>query len=133
MKIQINVNDYDILCTLISGFEGGISYWCRAIEGYGPLAHCAIVPVKGSDHEAARGALFAAWCESGKVIIFEHDAQDCEHGDRYVLDAACLARGLAVMCERYAHHFASVIDSGGDATTGDVLIQCAIFGQLVYG
>ena len=134
MKVLIDIGDDKILDALISGVEGGISYWCRAVEGYASLVRCERVPHSRSEPEALRGAAFSAWCEGGgKLVMFEHDAHDCELGARYVLDGAAIARGLAVLGKQYPHLLADVLDGTGDATTGDALIQCAIFGRLVYG
>jgi hypothetical protein len=44
-----------------------------------------------------------------------------------------LARGLAVLAEKYPHHLADLMQEKGDMYTGDALIQCAIFGELKYG
>lgn len=134
MKIQSDISDDKVLNTLISGVEGGISYWCRAVEGYAALAQCAMVPVSDPEHDARQAAAFSGWCQrGGKLVLFEHDAHDREHGARYVLDATAIARGLAVICEQYPHHSDGILDGTGDAITGDVLIQCAVFGRLVYG
>ncbi len=51
----------------------------------------------------------------------------------YELSLDKLKTGLQVLAEKYPHHFANVINETGDATTGDVLVQCALFGEIVYG
>lgn len=38
-----------------------------------------------------------------------------------------------ILATKYPHHFCDILKDGGDATTGDVLIQCALFGEIVYG
>jgi hypothetical protein len=43
------------------------------------------------------------------------------------------ASELRFMAERYPRKFAELVDGTGDATTGDVLIQLAAFGELRYG
>ena len=43
------------------------------------------------------------------------------------------ATGLRLMAERYPRKFAELVDGTGDATTGDILIQLAAFGELRRG
>ncbi len=37
------------------------------------------------------------------------------------------------MASKYPDHFNDVVRGMGDATTGDTLVQCALFGDTVYG
>jgi hypothetical protein len=41
--------------------------------------------------------------------------------------------GLQVLATKYPHHFADIVVDNSDCTTGDVLVQCALFGEIVYG
>lgn len=49
------------------------------------------------------------------------------------LTRASIAAGIVCMATRYATHFGDMLAENGDATTGDVLLQCALFGDLIYG
>lgn len=50
------------------------------------------------------------------------------------LDLAAILDGVRILCEKYPHHFSDLVsDGGGDAGTGDALLQCAIFGDLPFG
>ena len=41
---------------------------------------------------------------------------------------------MKVMHEKYTRHYADMVsECNADATTGDVLVQCALFGEIVYG
>lgn len=53
-------------------------------------------------------------------------------GRTYELSLDKLKKGLRIMATEYPHHFKDVIDETGDATTGDVLVQCSLFGDIVY-
>jgi hypothetical protein len=37
------------------------------------------------------------------------------------------------MVEKYPRHYADFKDGDEDASTGDVFLQCCIFGEVVYG
>lgn len=55
------------------------------------------------------------------------------HGQSYTLSIPKLMQGLSVLATKYPHHFCDILKENGDATTGDVLVQCALFGDIVYG
>lgn len=42
------------------------------------------------------------------------------------------ARGLGVMLEKFPLKFAQIVNDDGDMYTGDLLIQCAAFGEEKY-
>ncbi len=52
---------------------------------------------------------------------------------RYTLTLAKIKKGLSVMAAKYPKHFASIIQDNTDADTADVLLQCALLGEIVYG
>lgn len=54
-------------------------------------------------------------------------------GETYELSLDKLKAGLEIVADKYLHHFKDIIGETGDATTADVLVQCALFGKIVYG
>lgn len=104
---------------LVSAFEGGSNYWAKSIEIVTPPTK----PCKfGSDIPFFGGAL--------KVIPFEYDV-DADKIKLVTMDT--LREGLAILSEKYPHHAADIVNDNPDAGTGDALLQCAIFGDLIYG
>ena len=129
----------DLLC---SAFEGGSNYWYMIAR-----------------YELAPGLLFWDFCEKGKMQdpkMYWHPAQlvpttegcalaitvkdenlnpDDAHlaPKEYRLDLDALARGAKVMQEKHPQHFLDVLNENDDATTGDVFLQCCLFGELLYG
>lgn len=49
------------------------------------------------------------------------------------LTGAKIVAGLKVMAEKFPHHYRNLIIDNADAETGDVLIQCALFGDIIFG
>ena len=49
------------------------------------------------------------------------------------LDLAAILDGARVLSEKYPDHFAAIINGADDAYTGDALLQCAIFGEALFG
>lgn len=111
----------DLIC---AGFEGGVGYWC-VITGF-------------TQPEAPRSA-------HGDTAIFPHmDYPLCggavlcvahveDEPETLTLDREAVDRGLTVMRAKYPHHWSSFVHEDEDAETGDVFIQCALLGDVVYG
>jgi len=116
----------DLLCT---AFEGGSNYW-YTIEGY--------VEPKGEDliQHTTLGQVFRhidyPLCKGGAVVISDRLA-DSKPVTRVALDWPMCQRGLEVMQRDYARHFADWLAERDDAATGDVFLQCAVFGKVIYG
>jgi len=65
--------------------------------------------------------------------VIEVSSGDAVNGKSYRLSIPRLMKGLAVLAAKYPHHFCDILKQDGDATTGDALVQCALFGDIVYG
>jgi hypothetical protein len=121
----------DLLC---SAFEGGSNYWYR-IEDYKP--------------PAGDPKRWAFRFDEHRVEVFPHvDYPLNSGGSLLVSDAAemgeaqmtvkglnllSITEGLKVMARDYARHFADFMAEKDDACTGDVFLQCCLFGKVVYG
>lgn len=68
----------------------------------------------------------------GRLTIRNHGDGAGENKPHH-LDAEALRRGLAVMAQKYPRHFADLIGERDDIWTADVLFQCALLGDVVYG
>ncbi len=90
---------------ITAAIEGGSNYWARINVG---------------KHQPGWRNYFTA--------RFTEDT-----GQTHELSLDKLKAGLQVLAEKYPHHFKDIIQESGDATTGDVLVQCALFGDIVYG
>jgi len=67
--------------------------------------------------------------EGGRLVLHEKDGSG-----KHVLTTAAMKQGFRVMREKYPRHFANVVNiDGHDAETGDVFLQCALLGDIVYG
>jgi hypothetical protein len=107
---QVNVPDELIINALESA---DIGYW-------------ADVP-RGADHEKLLNGAATA-------IVHESEGSHDGKGDgRHELTGAKVRVGLQVLATKYPHHFADLVGNNSDCTTGDVLVQCALFGEIVYG
>jgi hypothetical protein len=48
------------------------------------------------------------------------------------LDLKSIGIGLDALATKYPRHFADLINENTDAITADVLLQCCLFGELIY-
>lgn len=100
---------------ITSAIEGGSNYWASINVG---------------EHQPGWLNYFTA---KFTVTEISDEKAGAIQGQTYELSLDKLKAGLQVLATKYMHHFKDVIDGTGDTTTGDVLVQCALFGEIVYG
>jgi hypothetical protein len=44
-----------------------------------------------------------------------------------------IAQGLEVLATYYPRHFADLVNDNADSITADALLQCCLFGEIIYG
>lgn len=112
----------DLLC---SAWEGGSAYWCVVEKITEPkvVRFGTMENSKPYSHEIALnkgGSVQLRDTEEGKIIP-------------KLLTLATIKKGLQVMADNYPKHWADFVRENDDATTGDVFLQCCIFGEIIYG
>lgn len=133
------VPEHRMRCALCTAFEGGSNYWYTIDEDRTVFA-------EGLSYEDFR--------EGGKCTLKEYwhplelipfhegckicilDKESAEIGEKleaYFLDREKLMNGLQVMAKKYPRHFADLVNENDDAITGDVYLQCCLFGSCIYG
>lgn len=121
-----------ILCT---AFEGGTNYWLTDITPHFERDDLSIDDFReGGKMQDPK--CYWHWCQlvpltEGCYLTFK-DRED-EDKRRYRLDRRTIEEGLAVMAKKYPKHFGDLISENDDADTGDVFMQCCVFGEIVYG
>jgi len=69
--------------------------------------------------------------KEGGVILMKD-----KYGDStkvYRLDRAALQKGLDVLAEKSPYQMGNFMNENEDVITGTVFIQCALFGDIIYG
>jgi len=100
----------DLLCC---AFEGGSNHWINTADSIEPLSKNVYnfeVPFEND----------------GKLEIVTVD------NEKYILDRQSIDSGLDVMQNKYPRHMKDFLDENEDADTGDVFLQCCLFGEAVY-
>ena len=106
----IEVTDEHLDNILVGAFEGGSNYWADKVE------------VKDDDY---KGAEFASGVISkgGELYIYSE-------GSKYILTKDNLINGLQTYLNESKH---KNWPDGGDAQTDDLILQYALFEEVVYG
>lgn len=100
---------------ITSAIVTGSNYWARIDVG---------------EHQPGWRNYFTARFTVTKV---SDKAKGATKGQTYELSLDKLKTGLQVLATKYPDHFNDIIREMGDAITGDALVQCALFGDIVYG
>lgn len=127
MKIEIEVPEKVIAYALCSAFEGGIRYWASKCETNRGFVQTPVAKPWGDDYTPTYVSYPLTEGASVTIEVAEDSAKAARP-----LTLEALRSGLRIMAEQYPQHFADVLN-GGDATTGDVLVQLAVFGEIVFG
>lgn len=141
MIVAVVVPDFNIWSALIAGLDSGIAYWCKSVEGADRLRDLAgkarsprsTVPVDLDIMRAKVGNLFVGWCHNGVIAFTESEPHQPARGNEWAFHGWKIREALGKLSVKAPRQFARLALDGGDAETGDALIQCAIFGELVYG
>jgi hypothetical protein len=107
-EVSIQVPEQRVIDVVINGLE--TTQWC-GVRNY----HYAHIE---------------RWFEGGNMLdVYNHYEDD----EPLQLSKQKLQRGLQLMSEKHPRHLVDIIEECDDATTGDVLLQLALFGEIVYG
>jgi hypothetical protein len=115
-KVSYEVSMQMLEDNLVSACEGGSGYWARDMEAL-----------------TKTGKFYKDILKYGFKLRDITDAKTLEGGKIHRVSHAQIGRGLQVMAEKYPRHFGDMMNENGDAETGDVLLQCIVFGKVLYG
>lgn len=126
VKQEIDPNK--IVNLLVTAFDGNMtSGWAYAETNMPDEPDWSWCEDK-SEWEDVRKCYVASMC-GGDVTLIEHE----DEAKRHVLDKAALERGIQAMAEKFPSHFSDFMNENDDAITGDVFVQCCVFGDTIYG
>jgi hypothetical protein len=116
--VQISYDD--IANLMISAFEGGSNYWCMSVNP-GKEA----LETFGNDWYTK-----PEFWASDFTLKIVYDPEDTSSTTIYHDD---LIDGLNLMADVYPWHFNAIVVDEADANTADVLWQCMVLKEVVYG
>lgn len=117
---------------LVSAFEGGSNYWYQ-------IERCTYAPgiteadfKKGGKFQPGKRDYYH-WSQLAPTVKGCAVHISAPGGKSRTLDLKSIERGLIVMIKDYPKHWADVLTEKDDSATGDVFLQCCLFGSCVFG
>ena len=121
VNIKQTFKEQDMKDLLCIAFEGGSNYW-YFIEEFG----------NPDKIECEYQHIDLPFSENGYLMIKDQE-DDSDEPELYRLDRKAIEKGLPIMAEKCPWHFDNFVKDNADAETGDVYLQCCLFGDIVYG
>lgn len=109
---------------------GGSNYWYTIDEFVKPEGEPETWTQRAYPDEVFRHLDYPL-NKGGVLHITDKEGDDTDKV--YRLDLSAIEKGLAVFATKYPRHFADWLSERDDAATGDVFLQCCLFGEAVYG
>lgn len=119
IEFTLSISDEDIDDIMCTALEGGITYWCREARVVGDYIG------EYASEQISRG---------GELILV-----DSESDDEYMLTKQKLLNGIRLAISNHYYEDYKWWNSNGietynvDADVADVIIQLALFEDIIYG
>lgn len=127
VNVEHKVSLERISSLLCSAFEGGSNYWYQIDKFIKP---------ETMSFRTDEGQIFRhldyPLNEGGALIISDIEG-DLNEPPWKRLDLEAIKKGLQIMAEKYPRHMGDFLNENDDADTGDVFLQCCLFGEAIYG
>jgi len=130
-QVITRVSDEHLRNLLCCALEGGSNYWYTIVQYIFP---------KGTQYsdfqENGKHALDEYWHPT-ELIPFVDDcgmvfADEDAAFKPVLLNREALEKGVQVMSDKYPAHFSNLMSGNEDAETGDVFLQCCLFGEIIF-
>ena len=123
---------------LTSALEGGSNYWYtinldRTIYAPGLSYEDFQEGGRCTDPKRYHHPLEIIPFMQGCALCVEDKLAEGDEQKEYWLGRNQLLAGVQVMAEKYPRHFNDMVVENDDADTGDIYLQCCIFGEALYG
>lgn len=122
MKITIEVKEENVESAFISAIEGGSNYWY--------MIEREEVPGNATDRLYPSTYPF----NGGTLYISDQNADDptIKPEDAVRVGIAEIVLGLQRMATEAPESLAEIIRGDSDQLSGDALLQCIVFGEIIY-
>lgn len=122
VNATFKVSRQQVAGTLWRAFGSQIT-WFRVVEVIEPPT----LRFRSIEHLALRMVDYPL-NEGGSIGIVSTEPSS----DVFRLDLKSIRRGLEDLATKYPRHFADLVNEDTDAITANVLLQCCLFGELIY-
>lgn len=129
MLITVEMTYRKILDQFIAAFESscGSHYWAQGVTYTGS-------PKPDPNKIWYDDINLMSW--RGWKFEIRYDVPELPEGNgkgKKTINLTAVQLGLGVMAQKHPRHFAEMLNEDGDASTADVLLQCIVFGDTIYG
>jgi hypothetical protein len=134
LKVHAIVKFKRLTDLLVNAFEGGSNYWYM-ITGYELRNGLTIEDFREGGSVQPRDDYYH-WSQlipSTKGCALFVGTKEDDFKFPICLNRRSMRAGAQIMAEKYPRHWANLIEENDDAETGDVFLQCCLFGELIYG
>lgn len=115
----------DLLCCAI---EGGSNYWAEIVKVKEPKEFSFLMD---SDLGGENPKPYLSdYPFNGGSITFSDGEGDMPDT---TLDLEAIKKGLQVLATEHPSHWKDFLNENEDADTGDVFLQCCLYGEVVFG
>ena len=131
IKTTIDIEIKDIIDLICTGAEGGMcSSWLRDMTGSYPLdADLSEIPKDMRDYPAYH----APFVEGGAIICVVEGVEKDQKDVEVRVDLAAVEKAMQLMATEDPKHFGDFTNDNSDAITGDVFLQLAVYGKVIFG
>jgi hypothetical protein len=113
-KFEVAVPQKNVSDVLADAFEcGACNYWST---------------ITARRQSWDKGYDSACLLNSGSWTITDNEANK-----KHTITKVHVLRGMKALAKKYPHHFNDVVSGNYDNYTSDALVQCAVFGEIMYG
>jgi hypothetical protein len=132
VTVKSTVSIERVACLLASALEGGSNYWYVITDEHAPTSVEYRTAISDEDDETTDVVYthIDYPLNPGGYLMIGDKEDDCIEAK---LDLEAVERGLQVMATDFPAHFEALVNEHDDAETGDVFLQCCLFGEVVYG
>lgn len=120
ISVRVHVSLEDIANLLYSA-RRGTGYWVNQDKGNdGTIDGLGLLEYEKDVEDFVKGKL--------EVSVFDGEDEDKKH----VLTIAKIKKGLTAMAKNEKDQFTDILNDNTDMYTADALVQCALFGKIIY-
>lgn len=124
-KVEVSFDRIaDLICCAM---EGGIGYW-GVISGYKEPEEVWRPRDSAPDSHVYKHNWYPI--SKGGAVLLQDNEDDSK---TFTFDLPAVERGLALMAKEAPQHWQDFLREDEDAVTGDVFVQLAVFGEVIYG
>ena len=121
VQIKVKISEERMKGLLCCAMEGGSNYWAEIVK--------YVIPKDADTSTVEFKHIDIPFIEGCGILI-----QD-QFGDEEpkLLNIDAMKKSLQIMGEKYKWHLDNFLKENDDAETGDVFLQCALYGDIIYG